>query len=57
MFDSSQVPSYVIPRRVPLGIYAHAYFSKMVLTMDAQKYIIKLHIYLNRMEDTDSSAC
>ncbi len=45
MIDSSQVPSYVIAySRVPLGIYAHAHFSNMVLTVDAQKYIIKLHL-------------
>ncbi len=25
------------------------------LTMDEQKYIIKMHLYLDRMEDTDSS--
>ncbi len=29
----------------------------MVLTMDVQKYIIKLNLYLDRMEDTDSTAC
>ncbi len=29
----------------------------MVLTMDVQKYIIKLHLYVDRMEDTDSTAC
>ncbi len=57
MFDSSQVPSYVILRGSLIGIYAHAHFSKMVLTMDVQKYIIKLHLYLDRMEDTDSTAC
>ncbi len=28
----------------------------MVLIIDAQKYIIKLHLYLDRMEDTDSTA-
>ncbi len=30
-----------------LGIYAHAiaHSSKMVLTMEAQIYIIKLHLY------------
>ncbi len=54
MVDSSQVPSYAL---VPSGIYAHAHFSKMVLIMDAQKYIFKLHLYLDRMEDTDSTAC
>ncbi len=55
MFDSSQVPSYVIPRG-SLS-HAHAHFSKMVLTMDTQKYIIKLHLYLDIMEDMDSTAC
>ncbi len=40
MFDSSQVPSYIILRGL-LGIYAHVHFSKMVLTMDAQK----IHYY------------
>ncbi len=39
MFDSSQVLSYVILQGSLLGIYAHAHFSKMVLTMQAQKYI------------------
>ncbi len=40
---------------VPLGIYAHVHFSKTELTMDEQKYIIKMHLYLDRMEDTESS--
>ncbi len=58
MFDSSQVESsQVILRGSLIGIYARAHFSKMVLTMDVQKYIIKLHLYLDRMEDTDSTAC
>ncbi len=39
MFDSSWFPSYVILR----GSLAHAHFSKTALTMDAQKYIIKMH--------------
>ncbi len=54
MIDSSQVPSYII---LWGSHYAHAHFSNMVLTMDAQKYIIKLYIYLDRMEDTDRTAC
>ncbi len=29
----------------------------MVLTMDVQKYMIKLYLYLDSMEDTDSTTC
>ncbi len=36
----------------------HPHFSKMALTMDDKiKNIIKMHLYLDRMEDTDSTAC
>ncbi len=42
---------------VPVGIYAHAHFSKTALTMNEQKYLVIMHLYLDRMEDTDSATC
>ncbi len=31
-------------------------FQKTVLEMDARKYIIKMHLYLDIIEDTESTA-
>ncbi len=47
MFDSSWLPSDFILR----GSLRH------LCTMDEQKYIIKMHLYLDGMENTESTSC